>query len=310
MQVVLQGSLRHFPAAELLTFLCSRGQSGTLDVRNGELRARILYQDDKILHAESAPGRDTLESVLDVFQWLDGAFALADVAQMPENVAPAVLDLSTILEEARRRAEAASSFSDGTFFRVVDDPAVQQQVSLTGDEFKLLFRVSSGRSFRDLLTDLGVSAPELAPRLRNLQEKGLIIIIREEPPPPELTAPQRRTLSRKKTIVGSLTPDGAPDSVYPLLDSEYSIGRLPDNAIAVADGSVSGRHARVLRTPDGFVIEDLQSRNGTFVNGERVSDKRLLADGDLLRFGKVIMTFNIARETKSSETTQPEVRVG
>ncbi|HKR63992.1 MAG TPA: FHA domain-containing protein [Thermoanaerobaculia bacterium] len=310
MQVVLQGSLRHFPAADLLTFLCSRGQSGTLELQNGERRARILYQDDKILHADAPGARDAMEAVLEVFHWIDGIFALADAAVVPDNVAPAVLDLTSILEEARRRAEAASSFPDGTFFRVVDDPALQQQVSLTADEFRLLFRVGGGRSFRDLFSDLGIPAAELASRLRGLQKLGLLTIIEETPPPPDITAPHRKTISRKKTLVGSLTPDGALDSVYPLLDSEYTIGRTPDNTIALADGSVSSKHARVLRTSEGFVIEDLQSRNGTFVNGERVTEKRLLADGDLLRLGKVILTFNIAREPKAGEQTQPEVRVG
>ena len=55
------------------------------------------------------------------------------------------------------------------------------------------------------------------------------------------------------------------------------------------------------------MIEDLQSRNGTFVNGEQVKEKRLLADGDLIRLGKVIMTFNVAREAKTRATRpQPE----
>jgi hypothetical protein len=311
MQVVLQGSLRQFPAAELLTFLCSRGQSGTLDVKDEGRRARILYQDDKILHAESlsAPGREAMEVVLDVFQWIDGAFALLDVAYVPENVAPLVLPLTTILEEARRRAEEAKSFSDGTFFRVVDDPALQQQVSLTADEFRLLFRVASGRSFRDLFADLGVPAAELASRLRNLKDLGLVTIVPEAPPPLDITAPHRKMTTRKRTLVGSLTPDGAPDSVYPLLDNEYSIGRTADNAIAIHDSSVSSRHARIQRMTEGFVIEDLQSSNGTFVNGERVIEKRVLADGDLLRLGKIIMTFNIARETKAADQTQPAMKV-
>src|SRR5687768_18401003 len=119
MQVVLQGSLRHFPAAELLTFLCSRGKSGTLDVQEGTRRARILFQDDKILHAESisSPGQEAVEVVVDVFQWMDGTFTLVDVAYIPETVAPAVIDLTAILEEVRRRAEAAKSFPDGTFFK-------------------------------------------------------------------------------------------------------------------------------------------------------------------------------------------------
>jgi pSer/pThr/pTyr-binding forkhead associated (FHA) protein len=58
------------------------------------------------------------------------------------------------------------------------------------------------------------------------------------------------------------------------------------------------------------VLEDLQSRNGTFVNGEQVTDKRLLTDGDLIRLGKIIMTFNVAREGKLGEQTMPEVKLG
>lgn len=98
--------------------------------------------------------------------------------------------------------------------------------------------------------------------------------------------------------------DGCPDRL--------SFGRDPASDVPLVwDPDVSRAHARLERLGvEWAIVDDGPSRNGTFVNGERVSDKRLLADGDLLRFGKVIMTFNIARETKSSETTQPEVRVG
>ena len=125
----------------------------------------------------------------------------------------------------------------------------------------------------------------------------------------EPTAPQRKITMRKRTIVGSLTPDDRPDSVYPLLDAECVIGRASTNAIAIADASISSNHARITRTGEGFILEDLQSRNGSFVNGERVTAQRLRVDGDLIRLGKVIMTFNVARETKAGETTEPEVRM-
>ena len=125
----------------------------------------------------------------------------------------------------------------------------------------------------------------------------------------ERAAIQRQTLTpktvmRPKTLVGSLTPDDRPESVFPLLDSECVIGRAPDCAITVSDGSISSRHARVTRSPEGFSIEDLQSRNGTFVNGEKVDKPRLLADGDVVRLGKVIMTFNVARELLAEPKTQ------
>jgi pSer/pThr/pTyr-binding forkhead associated (FHA) protein len=113
----------------------------------------------------------------------------------------------------------------------------------------------------------------------------------------------------KRTLVGSLTPDQEPDRVFPLLDSELFIGRVPENNIALPDPSVSSKHAKITRTPEGFMIEDLQSRNGTFVNGEKVSGKRLLADGELIRIGRIVLLFNVAKESSASATTYAEIPV-
>ena len=54
-----------------------------------------------------------------------------------------------------------------------------------------------------------------------------------------------------------------------------SIGRAPGNTIEIHDLSVSGIHARLLRDGDGFLIEDLNSRNGTKVEDRTVMRKRL-----------------------------------
>lgn len=318
MQVVLQGSLRHFGAAELLSFLCARGESGTLDLEAAaDRKARVLFVNDLIVWAESSRGGGAKEAVLELLDWHAGTFTLIDSVVMPDNVAPLALELPALLEEAKQRAESAGVYPDGTLFRVVDDPALQQQVSLTGDQFRLLFRLSAGRSFKDVVGDLGAPKQEVADRLRQLVDIGLVTIVAPEPAPPpavqEKTDPQlkkRTTAGSRRTLVGSLTPDGAPDNVYPLLDSAYTLGRAPDNTISISDNSVSSHHARVLRTDEGFVVEDLQSRNGTYVNGEQVTDKRVLADGDLIRLGKIIMTFNVAREIKTGDKTQPEVHLG
>jgi hypothetical protein len=315
MQVVLQGSLRHFGAAELLSFLCGRGESGTLNLEAGDRRARVLFVGDLIVWAESSDRADPRDAVLELFDWHAGTFTVVDSVVVPDNVTPLGLDMPALLEEAKRRAESAGVYPDATLFRVVDDPALQQQVSLTGDQFRLLFRLSAGRSFKDIVGDLGSPKQEVAERLRHLVQLGLVTVVKAEapePPLPEKTAPQlkrKTTAGRRRTLVGSLTPDGAPDNVYPLLDSEYTLGRAPGNTISIADGSVSSHHARILRSPEGFVLEDLQSRNGTFVNGEQVADKRLLTDGDLIRLGKIIMTFNVAREGKAGEQTMPEVKL-
>ena len=316
MQVVLQGSLRHFGAAELLSFLCARGESGTLDLEtSADRKARVFFVNDLIVWAESSRGGDAKEAVLELLDWHAGTFTLVDSVVVPDHVTPLALELPALLEEAKRRAESAGVYPDATIFRVVDDPALQQQVSLTGDQFRLLFRLSSGRAFKDVVGDLGAPKQEVADRLRQLVQIGLAAIVEPDRPPvtlQEKTDPalkKRTTAGSRRTLVGSLTPDGAPDNVYPLLDPSYTLGRAPDNNIAISDGSVSSHHARIVRTAEGFVIEDLQSRNGTFVNGEQVTAQRLLADGDLIRLGKIIMTFNVAKEIKSADKTQPEVRL-
>lgn len=70
-----------------------------------------------------------------------------------------------------------------------------------------------------------------------------------------------------------------------------TIGRLPDNVVVIENPAVSGRHARVFREGDDFVVEDLQSTNGTFVNGKRVT-RQALQDGDVVLVGKHKLLFD------------------
>ncbi len=77
---------------------------------------------------------------------------------------------------------------------------------------------------------------------------------------------------------------GVPNGgVYPV-EGEVSIGRARDASIALADPSVSRRHAEVTLVNDVPVLRDLGSRNGTFVNGERIQT-RTLENGDLVTVG-------------------------
>jgi transcriptional regulator with GAF, ATPase, and Fis domain len=63
-----------------------------------------------------------------------------------------------------------------------------------------------------------------------------------------------------------------------------TIGRDPDNDIPLDDAKLSRRHCRIVRAPDGFVLEDMESSNGSYVNGER-ADRQLLAAGDTITIG-------------------------
>ena len=66
------------------------------------------------------------------------------------------------------------------------------------------------------------------------------------------------------------------------------LGRHPLSDVrfdAERDLDVSSRHAAIVRKPEGFVLQDLGSRNGTFVNGKRISGDTLLSNGDVIGFG-------------------------
>lgn len=58
---------------------------------------------------------------------------------------------------------------------------------------------------------------------------------------------------------------------FPVGDQPLIIGRSPDVAVVVNDTNVSRRHAEVWRTNEGVAVRDLQSTNGTFVNGHRIT---------------------------------------
>lgn len=72
------------------------------------------------------------------------------------------------------------------------------------------------------------------------------------------------------------------------LTSETLLGRSPENTVALPDTTVSGRHSRLIHRGGAWEIEDLGSRNGTFVNGRQVT-KSKLAYGDVVSLGGVTM---------------------
>jgi DNA-binding winged helix-turn-helix (wHTH) protein len=86
-----------------------------------------------------------------------------------------------------------------------------------------------------------------------------------------------------------------------LSDGENIIGRAPDAGVWIDAAGVSRHHARVTVT-DGAVLEDLGSKNGTFVGGKRVTTPRALTDGDQIRLGSVVVTFRLPAPAGSTET--------
>jgi Nif-specific regulatory protein len=81
-------------------------------------------------------------------------------------------------------------------------------------------------------------------------------------------------------------------TVHPLMDSSFSIGRDEANTLCLKDMRISRRHCRIEVIGDDFTLLDLQSRNGTFVNGIPVQ-RRVIVHGDTIRLDQSEFLFLI-----------------
>ena len=70
-----------------------------------------------------------------------------------------------------------------------------------------------------------------------------------------------------------------------------SVGRLPECTISVNDSNISRQHAEMRPGGGGYVVVDLNSTNGTLVNGIRISGEQRLNDGDIISFGSTHVRF-------------------
>jgi len=105
-----------------------------------------------------------------------------------------------------------------------------------------------------------------------------------------------------------LIKEGSPNGVaIPILKPSVSVGRDQDADIVIDDPTVSRKHAKIVRSNDGFVLMDLNSKNGSFVNETKVGQTgQSLKDGDEIRFGPghaaLVFRENRAPEIKAQES--------
>jgi DNA-binding winged helix-turn-helix (wHTH) protein len=87
-----------------------------------------------------------------------------------------------------------------------------------------------------------------------------------------------------------------------LAEGEHLIGRDPDVAIALNSPTVSRHHARIVIAGDATTLEDLGSKNGTYLRGQVLASPTRLADGDRIRIGAFELTFRTVTGIGSTET--------
>src|SRR5437762_7459154 len=94
------------------------------------------------------------------------------------------------------------------------------------------------------------------------------------------------------------------DRTFRLTAGENVVGRDPQCTIWLDESGISRRHARIVVAGTSATLEDLKSKNGTFVRGRGVKQPRELADGDVIQFGSTEARFTMWSEGQAPETVR------
>lgn len=284
------------------------------------------------------------EIVYDCFVWIDGTFAFSqDGARLPQHAVTISVDLANLIMEGARRIDEWEQClrllpDKSVVFRVVAAPR-DEKITLTADEWRILFLINGQRTLEDLSHDSDDDAFHVYRVIYGLLANNLIEVMPRSDahddthtPPPSATKPvptvadatfrqanppafegestihemeddtsllvsEDARLSYADVVrptIAQLTIQSAEAAtrVLPLIEPEYLIGRHRDNSIQLADPGVSSFHARLYLGANGYVIEDLKSRNGVWVNGERVT-QTTLQHGDHLHIGQTDLLFEV-----------------
>lgn len=279
------------------------------------------------------------EVLYDCSSWTDGLFSLLDVMQLPEYAVRIHVDLPNLMMEMVRRIDRPSYLNDqlpagNSLLRPLGNPQEQRQIRLSLDEWRILFLLDGKRSLDQVEAESGkddlgfrrviygmlmsrlievVPDKSYIPAAEKIREEGTPAVTRKEVVHDTglliSSAAKHTYRDVLKVTLAILTLKGpnAGKTTFPLLEQEYRIGRKPGVEIQIPDPSVSNVHARIFKGPEGYVLEDLGSRNGTYVNGERI-DRRLLHDHDALRIGSSRMSYSVVCEAR--EIPQPTSKPG
>jgi pSer/pThr/pTyr-binding forkhead associated (FHA) protein len=122
------------------------------------------------------------------------------------------------------------------------------------------------------------SAKETPPTVRSPIEKQLDLVVTQA--------------GHRKGRAALMVSNGeAAGTVFPITEPSVLIGRSLDAQVCINEQAISYEHARLEQTASKFTLRDLGSTNGTYVNGERITDVVVLAGGDSIRMGSTTFTF-------------------
>ncbi|HSH15140.1 MAG TPA: FHA domain-containing protein [Verrucomicrobiae bacterium] len=94
--------------------------------------------------------------------------------------------------------------------------------------------------------------------------------------------------------------EGLTGRTYELKVDRTTVGRVEDNAFQIAEPSVSSHHCEILLRGDQVIVKDLDSTNGTFINGQKITESPLQS-GQILRLGQVEVRLETGEAKEASK---------
>ena len=105
--------------------------------------------------------------------------------------------------------------------------------------------------------------------------------------------PMRHEFSSSRCILRLVSGPGSPAEIS-LSEAELIIGRASDAGVRIGSAELSRHHLRIKRKGDEHMAEDMESRNGVYLNGVRIHTATL-RDGDTLQIGSAVLTYHEGR---------------
>lgn len=224
-----------------------------------------LYEDDEIVQSISNNGNDS-----EVYD---------------ENIADdeGILDDEELEEDADLSASGDSDVSDNS---EDSEDSEENNISGSADVMDKTDDEADSDDNTDEITDSAETGEDDAD---NAAEDNADIAENAEedeavPPEPEKTAPKARV---------SFTGQNNSDVKFVEFSKSATIGRRNTNDLIISDKAVSGNHCDLTFVDGKVYIEDMNSTNGTFIDGERISRKEL-KNGDIIILGKMSFKVNIS----------------
>ncbi|MCU0240898.1 MAG: DUF4388 domain-containing protein [Vicinamibacteria bacterium] len=302
-----------------------KGQQGSHRLGELLLSEKLLTRDE----LETFLKVQVSEVIFDTFEWPQGTFLFYDQVPPPSTVVMLRMDLQNLIMEGVRRlderAHMSEIFPDLNLIveAVANTDRIKQTATFTPEEWRIFFLVDGRRTLADicqLASDMG--QPDTLAILHRLVKAKFLNLTS---PPPEPAAGAQKAPEPPVSVLPAAPaprqPDDSREIVNPravqyqigdphaimaqfriiaggterslaLTRDTYALGRHRNNDIVVADPKVSSFHARVERNEEGYTLQDLGSRNGTFVNGRRESCVRL-KNGDKVQMGMALLLYKV-----------------